>query len=181
MFTIQNKDRSTLTTSEPVYIAERSGKLFYFHPNKQKEITFNLPKGIYFSENLVKRVAEFKPYPKEDYVLKKHVPLEHAKGYKVREGDNVNKGSIKYATKDILIDKKIREDYSPCFEFVYGHELGHTLFDDERLCDFYAHDRMLDLGYNPTQIQLAKNILFKKNLMRKECLESHFIKKTTRR
>jgi hypothetical protein len=161
-----------------IYILDEQGNFFYAHPNKEGKINFNLPRGVYYTSNvLIKK--PFVPYVKWQRPDFKYNPAE----FRIVVKPNVNKASINYLTKDITIDEKIAKiKFKPLKVFLLAHELKHLdvggskfdskgkmTFDAEHECDKYAENYMLSHGYNPTQIELSKKLCLS-NPNRHECI-----------
>jgi len=69
----------------------------------------------------------------------------------------------------------------PYFDFILNHEYGHTFYgygnlyspeEAEAYCDLFASNKMIDMGYNPSQIMNApKATLSSRQDYRKEYIE----------
>jgi len=184
------EDEVTLYSNDtPIKIYDSRKKLFYFHPNKEKNICFNLPKGEFFTENLF-RQQPFKPY--EIYQMP-NFSVDISK-FNLIEGKNPHKATITPSQKKILIDSSIiNHEYSPCLTFVLLHEIYHTvvggnkkdangniIFNAEASCDNFAKNWMLSHGYNPSQIKVVKELILSDN-HRKECLHDSLTQQNFRR
>lgn len=169
---------SFFSYDSPIRVLDDKKNAFYFHPNKERNITFNLPEGLYYTENNLQKLNSFKPYKKTSQKTDFIVP----EGIKIEIGENPNKATIWPKKLHILCDPSIANHiYKPVTRFVLGHELGHNGFMEEEPCDIYSANLMLDAGYNPTQIDAAKEILFKNNWHRKNCVERDFMSLNNRR
>jgi hypothetical protein len=128
---------------------------------------FNLPKGEYFLEqgHIAQAVqpVEYKlaTLPPRDRMLK-----NDPETFPVIYTDNKFTGSVywdaersPYGKCVIVFDKSLRNLPLPEQRFIYLHECGHRFWDtgdaSERACDEYASNRMLEEGYNPSQIAAA--------------------------
>lgn len=175
---ISLKFPETFFSALPVLINDSKGNIFYFHPNKQKKITFNLPSGEYESTNPITSLNIFIPYDLLPIPIKKEIPVN----FEIFTGDNKNKATVYVKARKILIDKKIAAlKFEPAKIFVICHEMGHNLFADENLCDVFAFNAMLLSGYNPMQVVFSVQLLFNKNLMRKDCFMKIVKEKNFRR
>ncbi len=179
---------STFFCSEPVCIKDNNNNIFYVHPNKEGKINFNLPKGLYFTNNRLDK-KQFQPYAKFDYPVFKQT----IKDINIEIKKNPNKATIIPTLKKIIIDKKLSENkYKPALVFLLVHEIGHLkyggdkfengvkVFDAEKACDSLAVNYMLSHGYNPTQISIAKEIILS-GQDRKNCIHNETIKQNFRR
>jgi hypothetical protein len=88
---------------------------------------------------------------------------------------NPNKATI-FPDKDhIIIDENFSKiQYRPALSFVLGHEISHYRYSDESKCDLASANFMLGNGYNPSQIKISFDNLFKNNPARLHFLNSHF-------
>lgn len=184
MLEIFNEKPKSFFSEEPVVIYDVNENLFYFHPNKEKSILFNLPSGKFFSLNTIYKQKNFIPYFHKKGKLPKNF-----NEYKIFFGENLNKASIFFADKKILIDKKILHiNYQPLLTFILLHELSHLLpeskklkgIDKEKFCDNNAINIMLSIGYNPTQISFCGKISLD-NQLRCEAIINNSIKINKRR
>ncbi len=158
------------TTDCDIKIYDHRKKIFYFHPNKSKSITFNLPKGVYFTDCLFTQKV-FSPY--EEY--KAPTKLFDFSSYDLISKPNPNKATISLKKKTITVDPKFsNHDYLPCQQFILGHEIYHNevggniydksgklIFDAEQACDDFSSNYMLSHGWNPSQVYFACKLLLK--------------------
>lgn len=178
---------SFYSSDSPIRILDDKKKLFFYHPNSTGEITFNLPVGIYYTDNELTQ-RNFKPYvafiKPENYIS----PTE----FKIIIGKNEHKATISINNRTILLDKSIaKHDYKPCVVFVLLHELYHTviggnvvhdnkiIFNAEQSCDDFATNYMLSHGYNPTQIKLATQLILNDE-HRKKCVHEKTVSQNFR-
>ncbi len=165
-------------------VFDEKGNPFYWHTNKERSITFNLPIGKYSTENKLIKQPKFIPYGNEKYPI---FPNDgFIKALKVYCEPNPNKASISLEKRIIVVDPKYyNSSYKPLQVFTLRHEVYHYFFhcksDKERQnkfihqhyekeCDNAAKAWMLANGYNPTQISLAIKLLLK-GQERKDCME----------
>lgn len=144
-------------TSLPFNILDDKGNIFYDseftdHINKGKTLKFNLPGGIYkYNGSFIK--LDF-PVDQINIILppKERTINGSQKKYKIIWGENPNKCTIFYSPGVILFDKSYIN--SPLFirYGFYFHELGHHFYKTEWKADLYATKKMLDYGFNPSQI-----------------------------
>jgi len=117
--------------------------------NYKPKGAFNLPKGKFYTQNKliqVKPVNWFIPLPKFER-------NEKPKNVKVIAGKHPHKCIIYRGRNLIIYDK----DYFKTLKkierlFVLAHEIGHYKYMTELYCDIYAANKLLQYGYNPSQI-----------------------------
>lgn len=68
---------------------------------------------------------------------------------------NPNKASTNPRTGLIVIDPKISKSKRAELMFILCHEKGHTYYKTEWKCDCFSASKMLDMGFNPSQIAKA--------------------------
>lgn len=141
-------------SNAPLILIKKGRATFYLFKNEQqKNITFNLPKGVYNTDCEIfklKRPLVYihpsLPSPEKD--------LPIAEKIDIRVGKNPNKATvdkrIPTLTK-ILIDESMLENPCEC-EFILFHELGHYFYRTEWKCDLFSAAEMLKRGFNPSQI-----------------------------
>ena len=139
-------------------ILDNKGREFYTFTPQSGKVLFNLPKGLYWTKNDVKRLA--KPVTYKLPKLRKRTTHENLpEKFNIIVGNNPNKVSVFLTggdTIDILVDKKLTG--LPKYKLVYFlfHELGHFFYrgqgnQSEIDCDTFAQRQMLIRGYNPSQ------------------------------
>lgn len=141
----------------------KDGELFYSF-TKQGGFCFNLPAGIYtiqggcerlvapvrFEPKRIRRKPDVKGKPANITITIKPTPF---------------KAFIIPKLGSIVIDPSIVKQGQIVYDWVLSHELGHlkhskprkgeTIQKVEKAADAYAFNRMLLLGYNPSQISIA--------------------------
>ena len=152
---------------------ENGRTLYYFQNPLQKRVTFNLPQGNWNTESELRELKRSLKYvcPKLPPPTKK--PIVKSLSYEV--GNNPNKCSIDTKTGKVLIDKSIAKKDIPFLTFVLFHENGHFFYtgggEGENFCDIWAGKKMLERGYNPSQIYFAQEFcLSEKSIDRKDYL-----------
>jgi hypothetical protein len=75
--------------------------------------------------------------------------------YEIVFGNNPNKCTIFYDEAFILFDTSYMNKPLYIKYTIYFHELGHHWYVTESKADFYAAKKLLELGFNPSQIELA--------------------------
>ena len=149
------EDKSGFLADSAFSIYDLKGNEFYTSDftNKIKNgetLRFNLPAGEYeFTGRFYKlpeaiKQRQIKLPPRERYIKQKR--------YKIIFGENPNKCTIYYKLGFILFDNSFKE--APLYtKFdIYFHELGHHFYKTEKYADLYAAKKMLDYGFNISQI-----------------------------
>lgn len=157
MQTLSLQYKTGFLTSLPFKIWDMAGNEFYTsdftnHITEGRTLRFNMPFGEYtYFGSFVKLDS---PVNIADIILPpKERKLNGAgKKYKIVFGDNPNKCTIFYAPGVILFDRSFLN--SPLFVRygIYFHELGHHFYKTEWKADLYATKKMLEYGFNPSQI-----------------------------
>lgn len=160
---------------EIIKLTNREGRtLYYFENPERKRVTFNIPTGEWQTDNDLTRLRRPLIYvcPK----LPKPDKTGDIKPLKYFVEDNPNKCSIDVKTGNVIIDKSIFEKDIPFLCFVLFHENGHFFykggtFSGEACCDIFAAKKMMERGYNPSQIYFAQEFcLSEKSIERKDFL-----------
>lgn len=168
-----------------VVILDEEYKPFYdtrIVNNRVRE--FNLPPGIYYLQEgkITPRVAPL------EYTLEPLPPfrrkLRHdPETFPIIYGNNEkHTASVfwdaersPFGKRCIFLDASLREMSKPRRMFIIYHECAHRYYDcssaEEAACDAYARNKMLEEGYNPSQIgeamitTLSSNNDYRKDLM----------------
>lgn len=139
----------------PFAIYEPNGQLFYSSDfttkiAEGKRLSFNLPSGVYkFDGSLIKLDS---PVPVVNISLPIWERTYLQKRYDIIFGDNPNKCTIFYDKGVILFDNSIMKMPLYVKYVIYYHELGHHFYSTEKFADLYAAKRLLEKGFNPSQI-----------------------------
>jgi hypothetical protein len=141
----------------PFEIYERTGLLFYSsdftkHIAEGRTLRFNLPAGAYtYNGNLLKLDS---PIAVQNIVLpaKERNIANPDKRYRIIWGDNPNKCTIYYKPGIILFDNSLKNVPLYIKYGIHFHEIGHHYYSTEAKADLYAAKKMLDFGFNPSQI-----------------------------
>lgn len=174
---------------KPVIIRDERGILFYSTEELiPRAENFNLPRGTYFVDS-----GSFVSTPLVRYNLIKLPAAQRwfypsVTNFPVRFVNNPNKCSIDWDNKVILFDHSFKEKPLPVIDFILSHEIGHKYYpgqkivdgklDNEGECyaDWFAANRMLKKGYNPSQIGYAQlESLSEKQRKRKNLLINKII------
>lgn len=151
MYIIIVKKPSSYYSHTPlVEIYDKDKKLFYQHTPKNQ--IFNLPEGVYYSMNRVSlrgKPLRFKRHSIKPDRKPKFKPSQ----LRIELGNNPSKASIWVDDGRILLDRSFMENMNQAGrEFTIQHEIGHLWHSTERGADLYATNKLLELGYNPSQI-----------------------------
>jgi len=150
--------KTGFTSLLPFTIYELNGNIFYSSDftdkiAKGERLDFNLPAGDYkYNGSFIKLEH---PVPVKQISLPMKERNIVAKRYEIIFGDNPNKCTIFYGEGVILFDKSFRNVPLYIKYAIYFHELGHHWYKTESKADLFATKKLLDLGFNPSQIGLA--------------------------
>jgi hypothetical protein len=118
---------------------------------KKGEKKFNLPIGIYYTDNTIFELPKpityiVAPMPKpEKQIEMKNLQVNIINGFDKKANINVGEGIINMRAEFFQMPR-------PIWLKVYFHEIGHHMFFSEHLCDRFADLCMLKMGYNPSQL-----------------------------
>jgi len=150
--------KTGFVSSMPFEIFDINGLLFYSSSftdkiTKGEKLKFNLPLGVYkYNGNFIRLEM---PVPVVNVPLPlKERNLAH-KRYEIIFGDNPNKCTIFYDRGVILFDNQFLRKPLYVKYVIYFHELGHHWYNSEDKADLYAAKKLLELGFNPSQIGLG--------------------------
>jgi len=142
-------------SSLPFTIYEPNGNVFYasdFTDKIEKGIPleFNLPLGSYKYDGSFIKLSF--PVATKLITLPQKERNYAKKRYNIIFGSNPNKCTIFYARGVILFDSSYKD--KPLYKKfgIYFHELGHHFYKTESKADLYMTKRMLEFGFNPSQI-----------------------------
>lgn len=179
-------------------ILDQYKHLFYFHYNKELNLTFNLPPGYYYSYTPLIQLKRFMPYeartyPKMAADLNAIVLL--CKPNKNKASTTAKKVNGKIW---IVVDPKFYyHEFLPTQTFTLLHEIFHSnkgfhTTNDRQRKNFYIHEHiemkcdgaaenyMLVNGWNPIQISMAGKFLLE-GKRRRDCIEQNTTGKHYRR
>lgn len=140
------------TTDKFLRIYDGQGRLFYFFDMKpgRHDLHFNLPPGVYTTNNNVRRgsVRKYKlpslPKKERSYTPPRELKISYA--------NNPNKATIDVTRGTVVLDYSIQNLSRPQKVYILYHEKGHHFYATEHYCDLYAMRQMLRDGFNPSQI-----------------------------
>ena len=174
-----NKKSGFKTFDKLLIVNDNSGNIFYYKENNGNEINFNLPIGEYSTNNKIfhNKIVDYKKYRLPRGKRLKRVPNKMNYLFE----NNPNKASIDTSTNTVYLDHSFKYSPKVKIEFVLGHEEGHYFYFgngeiSEQLCDFYSYNKLIDLGYNPSQIFYAQKFTLgdsKPSQCRKKLLFNH--------
>ncbi len=178
--TVTRKTGFIITNPDvPVIIRDVRGIRFYDTTPIMPVFDFNLPPGIYLVDQ-----GYFKPMSSPINFKQAKLPQSETMfpntpyNFDITFAENPNKCTIFWQEKMIVFDNKFLDAPYPELYFIYFHELGHSrygfdklysMMDAEAYCDLYASNKMLEMGFNPSQIKAApENTLSSKQDYRKD-------------
>jgi hypothetical protein len=130
-----------------VCIFDEQGKVFL----RPFTTHFNLPKGNY-TINTDFNFCEPVRY-KKIILPKRERNIKFPKKFKVIQRPNKNKCSIYYELGLIVFDPEFFNSLNKFQHyFVCAHEIGHYFYKTEKYCDLFSAKKMIQNGYNATQI-----------------------------
>ena len=152
------ENKTGFSSTLPFEIFELNGNLFYSSDfttkiEEGKRLDFNLPAGEYkYNGSFIKLSSPVEvknielPFPERNITKKR---------YDIIFGNNPNKCTIYYDTGVILFDEQYRSKPLYLKYGIYFHELGHHWYKSEYKADLFSIKKMLDKGFNPSQIGLV--------------------------
>jgi len=149
------EERTRFSTILPFEIYEPSGQIFYSSDftdviSKGKKLEFNLPAGIYkYNGSFIKLAFPVKTL---DILLPSKERNFVKKRYDIQWGNNPDKCTIFYDKGLILFDNSLKSLPLYVKYGIYFHELGHHYYKTEYKADLFSAKKMLDKGFNPSQI-----------------------------
>jgi len=150
------EEKTGFMTSLPFEIFDNKGIRFYDstftdHIANGETLRFNLPLGIYrYNGSFIKLSS---PIPINSVSLPpRERNIANGKIYKIIFGDNPHKCTIFYEPGIILFDSQFLNAPLYIKYGIYFHELGHHFYKTEKYADLYAAKKMLEYGFNPSQV-----------------------------
>lgn len=148
------KEKTGFVCAEKVLsIFDKNGLPFYERKNNSTLMKFNLPKGNYFSENVIYKLEKpvvylVPPVPHPE----KNVEMRDLKIEVLPEQMIGGKARIDTLTGSVQLSEEIFSLPRPVWQKIFFHEIGHHLYYTEKYCDHFADLCLLKLGYNPLQL-----------------------------
>lgn len=134
---------------------------------------FNLPAGNYIIYGKF-RIYEKLDYPKINIKGQKRFDFSEVK---INYVSNPHKASINTSNGEMFVDRSFYKQSNPIQrKFLILHELGHYALDggSEKNANDFAINSMIELGYNPKQLEVCFNMFFDEK-RRAGCYESAYI------
>jgi len=152
-------------------IYEPNGNVFYASDfvdkiENKKRLVFNLPLGNYLYEGTIYKLNNPKKF--KTISLPEHERHIKKKRYKIIFGNNPNKCTIHYKAGLIVFDNAFKDAPLYIKYDIYFHELGHHFYKTEKYADLYAVKKMLEYGFNPSQIGRTSLLALGKNNMERK-------------
>lgn len=138
------------TNDAKVRIYTREVDLFYFKDPKKLPFHFNLPRGVYYTNNTLKETQARRYKLPMLPAKERHKKIPN--NLEIVYGNNPHKASIYFEKHMILLDYGIKKLSKPQKTNIILHELAHYYYKTEKYCDLWAAREMLVQGYNPSQI-----------------------------
>jgi len=140
---------------KPFKIFDERNKLFYSDTftnmmKKGEPLYFNLPKGEYKLEGSIFKLNN--PVKQKEIHLPKKERNIPKRKFHIMYGTNPNKCTVFWKNSVILFDNSFLEVPKYILFDIFFHELGHRFYKTEHLADLYATKRMLQVGFNKSQI-----------------------------
>lgn len=145
-----------VTSDKKIVILDLNGKPFYVFDTKNAKTEFNLPKGVYLTNNTIKGLPEKIKF--KTPVLKPERKISIPKKIKFIWGQNPNKASVILNKGIILVDEGFKKFPRFVQVYLFYHEIGHYFFKSETGADAFARVKMLERGFNPSQIGMASRL-----------------------
>lgn len=134
----------------PVTVYTGDGQKFY-QTTKGSKGFFSLPKGVYSFSKPVKKVE--KRYRKIPKLPEPQRYITKPEKWKLILCRNSAKCSIKLESGKVYFDRDLWNKLNKLQRlFILLHEFGHYFYKSEHLCDLYAKVKLLEQGYNRSQV-----------------------------
>jgi len=166
LFSIDKKTGFICKNKVSVYLIHKDKQIPFYFFESDGYFKFNLPKGKYIiSSEFIQKTSpvfhELKKYKVEKNKFKGIFPKIIIKDYEGKAGIDINKNIM-------LISPYLLKKPIYTLMFILLHEMGHYYFFSEHKCDNFAKNKMLEMGFNPSQIAKGINeALSSKNALRK--------------
>lgn len=148
------------TTGTSLVILDERGDIFYDTRELEQTVwEFNLPQGTYYIQQgkftMKARPVDFPTLPLPPIERNKRCNPED---FKIVFAPNPYKCTIYWTKRTIVYDPALKECELVILVYIFYHECAHKYYETELACDTYAYNRMIDAGYNPSQILYAQSL-----------------------
>jgi hypothetical protein len=147
------KEKSGFKATAKVCIYQDNS--IFYGLRKNQEIFFNLPPGYYSTEWLIQPLSQPIKIKIPTRRKRERFNIALPKNVFVRYGNNPNKATICLETGEILIDNSFLNAPELVKKFIMYHEIAHYYYKSEEFCDEYAQERLIEDGYNLSQVHNA--------------------------
>lgn len=131
----------------------KNGKPFYQHKREDGDkIKFNLPPGDYLTEGSIFLLSNPIKYDFKRSRKREKENYTQPKELKVIFAPNPNKASVFLEDGVIVLDHSFKNADEVLLKYILYHEAAHYFYKSEHFCDEYAQERLLNEGYNKSQI-----------------------------
>lgn len=152
---INKNKRGFVALSKVVQILDNKGKEFYYYDNfSDKNNSFNLPKGTFYLNRGKIKLGEFVKYELPD--LPANERDRKIVNFAIKYANVPEKCVLNWAEKTVIFDNSFKVLPRLNFDFTVYHEFGHAKYNTEKFADLYAVRKMLQNGYNPSQVLIAQ-------------------------
>lgn len=147
-------------SGNPILILDERGERFYDTRQLLKRVQmFNLPEGTYkIAQGDIARMAKPVNYELAPLPAKERTLNGDFSNFEMHFVNNPATGTVVPTAREKFYDHDLKNLPLPYAIFIDEHENGHKYYITESYCDLYAANKMLERGYNPSQI--AEAIIF---------------------
>jgi hypothetical protein len=157
VLTVKGRTGFRNVSGNPILILDERGERFYDTRQLLKRVQmFNLPEGKYYvAQGDIARMGkpidyELTPMPEKERNLSGDFS-----NFNLNFVNNPATGTVVPAAKEKFYDHALKDLPLPYSMFIDAHENGHKFYVTEKYCDRYAANKLLERGYNPSQIAEA--------------------------
>jgi hypothetical protein len=150
------EQKTGFSSTLPFTIYEDDGTTIFYdstftdHIAKGEKLNFNLPAFEYrYDGSFIKLDSPVATKTINLPLPERNIPRGK---YDIIFGDNPSKCTILYDEKIILFDNSFKSEPLYIKYGIYFHELGHHWYKSEDKADTFAVWKMLNKGFNPSQI-----------------------------
>lgn len=153
---VNDTKKGYITTDNLIQIFDCNMYPFYMYDfTGFKKKIFNLPKGIFYTDNNLQPLKRCKKFKLKNMPNKEYLFRSYPERWQIYFSHNPNKCTVNYPLGKIYLDNRYKHCARVIFDFIIFHELGHCFFATEKYADLFAANLMLLKGYNPSQTQIA--------------------------